>query len=95
MVASGEGGVLPGEGSVAPGTIVASDPVGDAMTVEIGCVGIGDEVSVTSAGVADETGSGVGVREARGKPVALVGVGTGGVAEGVIGGGVGVKVGTV
>jgi len=74
---------------------VASRLVGDGVAVDPGWVAVGDGVSVASTGVADEAGPGVGVREAGGESVTLVGAGTDGVAEGVTGAGVGVKVGTV
>ena len=98
-VASGDGRVLPGEAGVVPGVAVAPGAVGDGVAVETGCVGMGDGVSVAGAGVADETGSDVGVRDTEGGSVTLVGGGVDGVAdgvaEGVTGTGVGVMVGIV
>jgi len=99
-VASAEGGVFPGGVSVAPGVAVAGIAVasglaGGGAAVDPGWVGMGDGLGVASAGVADEAGSGVGVRNIGGSPVTLVGGGMVGVAEGVTGRGVGVKVGIV
>ena len=94
-VASGEDGVLLGGGSVAPGIDVASGIVGDWVAVGTRCVGLGDEVPVAGTGVADESGSGVGVRGSGVGPITLVGGGMVAVAEGVTGGGVGVMVGIV